>query len=80
MGLSTLDAKNLASKIRGFDCSPISKDILEEAFDLVILSVISIWDALTIASASRMGCSVLYTEDMQHNRTISGVKIINPFS
>jgi len=41
---------------------------------------ISYWDSLVIASALNNKCSVLYSEDMQHNQTIEGkLKIINPF-
>lgn len=40
---------------------------------------ISFYDGLIIAAASKAGCKVLYSEDLQHGRTISGVKIQNPF-
>ncbi len=40
----------------------------------------SFWDSLIIASALEAGCSILYTEDMQHNQIIDGtLKIVNPF-
>jgi len=39
----------------------------------------SYWDSLIISSALETGCDVLYTEDLQHNQTIKGIKIINPF-
>jgi len=37
------------------------------------------YDALIIASASEAGCNVLYTEDLQHNQSIAGLTIQNPF-
>jgi len=41
---------------------------------------ISYWDSLIIASALNNGCSILYSEDMQHNQVIENkLKIINPF-
>jgi len=40
---------------------------------------LSFWDALIIVSASRAGATRLYTEDLQHGRTMLGVKIVNPF-
>ncbi|WP_456392832.1 putative toxin-antitoxin system toxin component, PIN family [Persephonella sp.] len=41
---------------------------------------ISYWDSLIIASALNNGCSILYSEDLQHNQTIENkLKIINPF-
>jgi predicted nucleic acid-binding protein len=38
-----------------------------------------IYDSLLIASALESGCSVLYSEDMQHDQTIGSVTIRNPF-
>jgi predicted nucleic acid-binding protein len=40
---------------------------------------LSFWDALIIVSAARSGATHLYSEDLQHGRTILGVKILNPF-
>jgi predicted nucleic acid-binding protein len=37
------------------------------------------YDALIIAAAIEAGCDTLYTEDMQHGRTIGGLMIHNPF-
>jgi predicted nucleic acid-binding protein len=40
---------------------------------------LSFYDALIIASAIEAGCDILYSEDMQHGRTIGGLAIVNPF-
>lgn len=40
----------------------------------------SFYDSLIIASALEAGCSILYSEDLQHGQTIEGLKIINPFA
>lgn len=41
---------------------------------------VSYWDSLIIASALENNCSILYTEDMQHNQVIeNSLTIINPF-
>lgn len=39
----------------------------------------SFYDALIIASAIEAGCDVLYSEDLQHGRSIGGLAIVNPF-
>ncbi len=40
----------------------------------------SFWDSLIIASALISGCSILYTEDMQHGQLIDGsLRMVNPF-
>ena len=40
---------------------------------------LSFYDALIVASAIEAGCDILYSEDMQHGRTIGGLSIVNPF-
>ncbi len=38
------------------------------------------YDSLIVASAIAGECDILYTEDLQHGRTIRGVRIQNPFA
>ena len=40
---------------------------------------LSFYDALIVAAAIEAGCDTLFTEDMQHGRTIGGLNIVNPF-
>jgi predicted nucleic acid-binding protein len=40
---------------------------------------LSFFEALIIASAIEAGCDILYSEDMQHGRTIGGLATVNPF-
>ena len=37
------------------------------------------YDALIVAAALEAGCDTLYSEDMQHGRSVAGLKIIDPF-
>lgn len=41
---------------------------------------LSFWDAMTVRSASRLGCSTLWTEDLNDGQVIEGVRITNPFA
>jgi len=51
-----------------------------KAVDLRLRHKYSYWDSLIIASALENDCSILYTEDLQHEQMIEGkLKIINPF-
>jgi predicted nucleic acid-binding protein len=54
------------------------EDVLA-AIDLHRLEPLSFWDALLVRAAKQAGCRVLYTEDLQHGRTVDGVRIVNPF-
>jgi predicted nucleic acid-binding protein len=57
---------------------PDVADILA-AIDLHRLHSLSFWDALAIRSAKQSGCTVLFSEDMQHTRDLDGLQILNPF-
>jgi predicted nucleic acid-binding protein len=49
------------------------------AIDLVRLHRLSFRDALIIQAALDASCRVLYSEDLQPNRRIHGLRIRNPF-
>jgi predicted nucleic acid-binding protein len=73
-------ARRKVELLAEFDvASPDVADILA-AIDLHRLHGLSFWDALVIRSASQSGCSEVFTEDMQAEREIAGVKIVNPFA
>jgi predicted nucleic acid-binding protein len=40
---------------------------------------LGIYDGLIIASALEAGCAILYTEDLQHDQIVEGLRIENPF-
>ena len=40
---------------------------------------LSFYDALIIAAGIDAGCDTLFSEDMQHGRSIGGLAIVNPF-
>jgi predicted nucleic acid-binding protein len=40
---------------------------------------LAFYDALIVAAAVEAGCDTLFSEDMQHGRSIGGLAIINPF-
>jgi predicted nucleic acid-binding protein len=40
---------------------------------------LSYWDALIVAAAQQQSCSLLLSEDLQHEQRFDGVQVINPF-
>ena len=41
----------------------------------------SVYDAMIVAAALTRGCTILYSEDMQHGMTVEGaLRIVNPFA
>ncbi len=51
-----------------FNFCVIKKDSIKLAMDVKKKYKYSYWDSLIIASALENDCSILYTEDMQHNQ------------
>lgn len=51
----------------------------EKTLEIVQKHRLSFWDANIVSSAILSGCDRVYSEDLQHNRTIEDVKILNPF-
>jgi predicted nucleic acid-binding protein len=39
----------------------------------------SVYDSMILASAIEAGCSILYSEDLQHGQTVESLRIRNPF-
>jgi len=66
--------------MRALQFAPVNAATINSALKLVKKYKYSYWDSLIIASALENGCSVLYTEDMQHDQIINNrVRIANPF-
>ena len=72
-------ARRKVELLAELDLIVLSTADLLAAIDLNRLSGISFWDALIVRAASKSGCDILFTEDLQHGQMIDGVKIVNPF-
>ncbi len=49
------------------------------AIELHRLKLVSFWDALILQAARSAGAAILYTEDMQSESVLGGVRVVNPF-
>jgi predicted nucleic acid-binding protein len=61
------------------DIVPITLNTHSGALLLAREHGLSIYDALIVAAAIEAGCDTLFSEDMQHGRTIGSLAIVNPF-
>lgn len=59
--------------------APDSEDVLA-ATELAESSRLSFWDAMVLHSAGALGCSVLYSDTLAPERTIAGMRIVDPFA
>ena len=62
-----------------FRVQAITVQIMAAALEIAEAHRFSYWDSGIIAAARALGCTELYTEDMQHGRQVEGVRIVNPF-
>jgi len=62
-----------------FDVAEPKVTDLLTAIDLHRIHGLAFWDALIVHAAQQSDCRILYSEDMQHNRLIDKVEIVNPF-
>jgi predicted nucleic acid-binding protein len=62
-------------------CRVVALDspIVLKAMDIETRTGLAFWDALIVAASLLSGCDILYSEDMQHDHTIEGLTIVNPF-
>ena len=54
-------------------------ELYHQAIDIAERWKYSFYDSLVIASALQAGCTVLYSEDLQHGQKIGNLRILNPF-
>jgi predicted nucleic acid-binding protein len=79
LGVDTRIARRKVELLAELDVAvPQVPDVLA-AIDMHRLHGFSFWDALILRTAQQAGCSVLLSEDFQHDREIDGVRIVNPF-
>jgi predicted nucleic acid-binding protein len=57
----------------------IDQATVETAWAVETRTHINYWDALMVAAAQHLGCTVLLTEDLQRDQRIDKLRIVNPF-
>ena len=58
----------------------LNVEMHELGLDIAERYRISIYDSMIVAAALRAGCTILYTEDIQHRQTIERLTVLNPFA
>lgn len=77
--LSAGDARAEVRRYQQWRPWAIDHATLETAWALESRYRVDYWDALMVASAQHQGCTVLLTEELQHDQRIDKVRIVNPF-
>ena len=79
LGLSESNIEALLAAANDFEVLPVTTALVRSANRLRRRHGISHWDAAILAAALELGCSTLYTEDLNHGQTYDGVRVVNPF-
>ncbi len=77
--LNKLVAEEIVEELMTLPVKQVDTSIILAAIKRNQSDQISFWDALIIETALQAGARVLWSEDMQHDREIDGLKIQNPF-
>mgnify|MGYP001317279592 CR=1 FL=1 len=74
------DIRDVLTALRA-NCTvaPLTTAIHDRALDIAEATNLYIYDATIIAAAAESGCKLVYSEDLGHNQTIDGVRVVNPF-
>lgn len=74
-----IEAAVQSIRFRFPDIVPLTSDTHTAALVLARDHGLVFYDALIVSAAIDAGCDTLYSEDMQHGRSIGGLSIVNPF-
>jgi len=74
------EAVTVLQSLAAFPVCPITRELVIEAVELGRRFQISYWDAAIIAAARLMGCTAVYSEDLNAGQNYDGVTVINPFA
>jgi predicted nucleic acid-binding protein len=77
--LNRANARDFVYKLSPACTAPLDFGTVRSAWLIQDQTNFAIWDCLLLASASLAGCEIFLSEDMQHERQILNVKILNPF-
>jgi predicted nucleic acid-binding protein len=77
--ISAADARAEVRRYQQWKPWQIDQATVETAWAVESRCGIDYWDALMVASAQHLGCTLLLTEDLQHDQRIDKLRIVNPF-
>ena len=76
---AVIEAAVQSVRFRFPDIVPLTAHTHAAALALARDHALAFYDALIVAAAIEAGCDTLYSEDLQHSRSIGGLAIVNPF-
>lgn len=78
LGADPLLVKDIIRSLERLETVVVSPMLIKEAIDCSLINRLSFWDSLIVVTAESAHCEILWTEDLNHNQIIRGVRIENP--
>ena len=78
-GFDLSEAREIVRELTVWQPAVIHLRILERAWNVQDGHSVSWRDAVIVAAAQFLGCSILLTEDLQHGHAFGEVRVVNPF-
>ncbi len=79
LGVDPLKAKDVLEALTVLEIVTITPDMVFDAIDGSSRHQLSFWDALIVTAATRAGCHVIWTEDLNASQRMGNVRSENPF-
>ena len=79
LALTHVEAMQFCSQWRTFTILEPTLQLFEAALDLCSRYQIGYYDAAILAAARQLGCTKVYSEDLNDGQEYDGVRIENPF-
>lgn len=77
--LTRIEARRWVETWMAFPMVTVDGLLVLEAVDLAERFQIFYFDAQILAAAKRIGCAMVYSEDLNHGQDYGGVRVVNPF-
>jgi len=79
LGMTHDEATEVVQALVAFPVCPVTSELVIEAIAIKAKFGTSYWDAAILAAAKQLGCSTVYSEDLNHGQDYDGVRVVNPF-
>jgi predicted nucleic acid-binding protein len=77
--VTTIQARSFVESLRPSCTAPYTLQTIDRAYEVQDESGWAWYDCMIVASALQARCKYLISEDLQHERQIGGMQIIDPF-
>src|SRR5688572_29465197 len=77
--LTRAEARQWVQLWMAFPMCVVDGSLVLEAVEVSERFQISHFDAQIVGAAKRMGCAILYSEDLSRGQDYGGVRVVNPF-